>query len=97
MSTKLPRDVDQRDTRLNVRLTSAQRDLIEEAARTSNKSLTDFVLENTSAAAERVLADRRWFVISDKAWAELDAQLARPAIFKPRLSQRLNSEDPFVD
>ncbi len=97
MDTQLPRSTDQRDTRLNVRLTSAQRELIEEAARTSNQTLTDFVLENTAMAAERVLTDRRWFVLSDQAWAELDAQLARPAVFKPRLAQRLNTPDPFVD
>ena len=39
----------------------------------------------------------KFYEFPDAVYTELDAQLARPAIFKPRLSQRLNSEDPFVD
>ncbi len=97
MDTKLNRDTDQRDTRLNVRLSSAQMDLIRQAAKSSSQTVTDFVLESTAAAAERVLNDRRWFVLEDQAWSDLEAQLARPVVYKPRLAARLNAADPFVD
>ncbi len=97
MDTQLNRDIDQRDTRLNVRLSSAQMDLIRQAAKSSSQTVTDFVLESTAAAAERVLTDRRWFVLEDQAWSELEAQLARPVVYKPRLAAHLNAGDPFVD
>lgn len=45
-----------RDTRLNLRVTSAQAVLIRRAAESSEKSLTEFVLENAATAAERVLS-----------------------------------------
>lgn len=35
--------------------------------------------------------------LDDDAWAEFDALLSRPSVFKPRLSARLNAPDPFVD
>ena len=59
--------------------------------------MTDFVIESASDAAQRILADRRWFALDDRAWEEFDAQLSRPVVFKPRLSARLNAPDPFVD
>ena len=39
----------------------------------------------------------KFYEFPDAVYTGLDAQLDRPAIFKPRLSQRLNSEDPFPD
>lgn len=88
---------EQRDTRLNLRVTSAQAELIRRAANSADRTLTDFVVESASLAAQRILADRRWFALDDDAWAEFDALLSRPVVFKPRLSARLNAPDPFVD
>lgn len=88
---------EQRDTRLNLRVTSAQADLIRRAADSADRTMTDFVVESASAAAQRVLADRRWFALDDDAWADFEALLSRPIVSKPRLSARLNAPDPFID
>ena len=85
-----------RETRLNLRTTARQDTLIRLAARTTNKTVTDFVLESASNAAEQVLADRRWFMLDDAAWAAFEDLLDRPAVVKPRLTELLSDEsNPF--
>ena len=85
-----------RDARLNLRTSAAQASLIRRAAEASHKSMTDFVLDTATSAAERVLADRRWFQLTDINWATFEAVLDRPAVNRPRLAALLDSEDPFI-
>jgi uncharacterized protein (DUF1778 family) len=86
-----------RDSRFSLRSTSAQASLIRRAAEASHKSMTDFVLDSATSAAEQVLADRRWFQLTDIRWTDFEALLDRPAVHKPRLAALLESEDPFID
>lgn len=86
-----------RDTRLNLRVTSAQAVLIRRAADSSEKSLTEFVLEGAAIAAERVLADRRGFALDSAAWKAFQTALERPVVLKPRLQVLLGETDIFVD
>lgn len=86
-----------RDTRLNLRVTSAQAVLIRRAAESSEKSLTEFVLESAAIAAERVLADRRGFAVDSAAWKVFQTALERPVVVKPRLQILLGETDVFVD
>ena len=86
-----------RDTRLNLRVTSAQAVLIRRAAEFSEKSLTEFVLESAATAAERVLADRRGFALDSAAWTAFQIALERPVVSKPRLQILLGEADVFVD
>ncbi len=97
MSSQGHRSTEQRDTRLNIRVTSSQAELIRRAAESSHQTVTDFVVESAAITAQRVLADRRWFALDDDDWADFEALLARPVVVKPRLSERLNAPDPFVD
>ena len=86
-----------RDTRINLRGTRTELELIRHAAESTQKSLTEFVLESAAIAAERVLADRREFSLDSKAWIEFQAALERPAVLKPRLQALLNQSEPFID
>ncbi len=86
-----------RDARINLRGTSAQLGSIRRAAESSQKSLTEFILESAATAAERVLADRHEFILDAKAWKAFQTALERPAILKPRLHTLLGEADPFVD
>lgn len=90
-------DRNARNSRINLRVSTSQAALIRRAADAQEKSLTDFVVTSAAVAAEQVLADRRWFQLDDSAWESFEALLDRPAVFKPRLSARLNAEDDFVD
>jgi uncharacterized protein (DUF1778 family) len=86
-----------RETRLNLRATARQDTLIRLAARASNKTVTDFILDSASNAAEQVLADRRWFMLDDAAWAAFEDLLDRPAVIKPRLTELLSEETNLFD
>lgn len=67
-----------KDSRINLRVSSRQEHLIRRAAMVSDRSLTDFVLESAARRAEEVLADRRWFVLSEVAWETFERALAAP-------------------
>lgn len=80
-----------------MRVSTANLELIRQAAQMSDQTVTDFVLTNSSVAAERVLADRRAFALTADSWADLDRQLNRDVTYKPRLRERLAVSSPFVD
>jgi len=86
-----------RDTRLNLRANNEQLGMIRRAADANHTSVTDFVLNSASIAAEQVLADRRWFQLDAGDWEDFQSLLERPVVFKPRLAALLDQEDPFTD
>lgn len=63
----------------------------------TDRTMTDFVLEGAVVGAERVLADRRWFLISDEQWDEFQRLLEQPARELPRLRALLATPSPFAD
>jgi len=86
---------DQRDARLNLRASTAQQLLIKRAAAAQDKSVTDFVLESATSEAEKVLADRRWFLLSDDDWDSFQELLDAPAEPMPRLERTLQTPTVF--
>jgi uncharacterized protein (DUF1778 family) len=87
-----------RETRLNLRATARQDALIRQAAQATSKTVTEFVLDSASIAAEQVLADRRWFMLDESSWTAFQDLLERPAVVKPRLAKLLSEEsDLFKD
>ena len=95
MSNQPTTERGQRDARLNIRTSAHQQQLIRSAAAALDKSVTDFVLDSATANAERVLADRRWFVLSKEAWADLEALLDAPVGPTPKLAALLNEPTVF--
>lgn len=87
-----PQERQARETRLNLRTSARQDTLIRMAAQATNKTVTAFVLDSVSTAAEQVLADRRWFMLDDAAWETFQDALERPAVVKPRLAELLSEE-----
>jgi len=86
-----------RDSRFSLRVPAKQADLIRRAAESQETTLTDFVISTAAAAAQHVLADRRWFALDEVAWNAFEAALDRPAVFKPRLSEAVREDDFFSD
>ncbi len=84
-----------KDARLNLRTSARQDELIRHAAQAVDKSVTEFVLDSATIAAEQVLADRRWFLLDERAWSEFQALLERPAVDKPRLREFMAQPDVF--
>ena len=95
--THAPESRHARETRLNLRASMRQDTLIRLAAQATDKTVTDFILDSASSAAEQVLADRRWFMLDDEAWAAFTDILERPAVTKPRLAELLSEESNLFD
>ncbi|REF32126.1 DUF1778 domain-containing protein [Calidifontibacter indicus] len=71
---------------INFRVTERQVDVLRRAAGATDSTLTDFVLNSAVDQAEKVLADRRWFTVTQMQWddfvALLDADLPSATKFK---------------
>lgn len=85
----------QRDARLNLRTSARQQHLIRRAAASLDKSVTDFVLESAMSQAERVLTERRLFVLSEAGWNDFTALLDAPVSGTPKLAALLSEPTVF--
>jgi uncharacterized protein (DUF1778 family) len=81
--------------RIDVRTTAAAKQLLQQAAATSHKSVSEFLLENGLEAAQATLADRRLFVLNDEDWQAFQTALDRPVQAKPQLKQLLDERGFF--
>ena len=75
--------------RIDVRASTMVKQLLQEAARVSHKSVSEFLLDAGVTAAAQTLADRRRFVLDDTQWQAFQEALDRPVQSKPRLSKLL--------
>ena len=80
--------------RLAVRVTKREHKLLCEASRATNTSVSDFVLDAATEAAEQVLADRTEFRLSPEDWTRFLLALDAPVEPLPRLRRLL--ETPTV-
>ena len=67
-----------RDVPLNLRATEQQRQLIDRAAEVLGKSRSEFMIESAVRAAEDVMLDQTYIVLSDEAFDEVLAMLDAP-------------------
>ena len=86
-----------REARINLRASSRQEQLIRAAASASDKTVTDFVLDTAVVQAEKVLADRRYFLLSDEQYDAFEALLAAPVPATPKLDALLAARSPFSE
>lgn len=69
---------DIRSERISLRATPHQRDMLRRAAEATDHTVTEFILESAVGQAERVLADRRWFLASGEQFDEFARLLDEP-------------------
>jgi uncharacterized protein (DUF1778 family) len=65
--------------RLHLRVDAEQKALLEAASTATGASVSSFVLAAATEAAADVLADRRVFVLDQRAWRVFDEALTGPA------------------
>ncbi|MCE1170278.1 DUF1778 domain-containing protein [Azovibrio restrictus] len=75
--------------RIDVRASSPVKQLLQEAARSCHKNVSEFLLEAGINAANQALSDRRRFILDEAQWAQFQEALDRPVQAKPRLQQLL--------
>jgi uncharacterized protein (DUF1778 family) len=71
--------------RWNFRVAPDVDDVVRRAASTSNRTLTDFVLEAAVNEAERILAERTRFALEPEAWSQFAKLLDRAVQERPGL------------
>ncbi|MHB8826902.1 MAG: type II toxin-antitoxin system TacA family antitoxin [Acidimicrobiales bacterium] len=97
MSRAMSSSDNRRTERLNLRTSADQQQLIKSAAAARYQSVSEFVLESATANAERILADRRWFLLDPSAWDEFQTLLEAPLGETPRLTALLEAPNIFDD
>ncbi len=84
-----------RDVTINLRANQRQRALIDQAAQALGRNRSDFMLEAACREADAVLADRRFFLLDEKAYKRFAAALDKPPADNPRLRRLLASKSPW--
>jgi uncharacterized protein (DUF1778 family) len=75
--------------RIDVRASASIKQLLQEAARSCHKNVSEFLLDAGITAANQALADRRRFELDETSWAAFQLALDRPVQAKPRLAELL--------
>ena len=86
-----------RSSRLEIRTTSEDRELISRAAAASGTDLTTFVTTHSTNAAREILADRDRFNLSAEAADEWDWINATPAAELAGLRELMARPSPFTE
>jgi uncharacterized protein (DUF1778 family) len=81
-----------RATRFSIRATPKQKDLISRVALRSNKTISEFVLENAIEAAEALEMDNANFVVSREKYEQFLAALDEPPKSIPALRKLFSDE-----
>ncbi len=79
----------QKTERIDVRANLPVKQLLQNAARTCHKSVSEFLLDAGIIAANQTLADRNRFELNDEQWQTFQQALDRPVKIQPRLKSLL--------
>jgi uncharacterized protein (DUF1778 family) len=83
-----------RSEKLDLRLTPEAKQRITAAARATDRSISEFVLESSLQAADSALADRARFTLSENQWTAFQEALDAPPRDIARLRRLM--EEPSV-
>lgn len=82
--------------RIDVRASATVKQLLQEAARSCHKNVSEFLLDAGIVAANQALADRRHFVLTEEHWEAFQQALDAPLQQLPRL-KKLMTEPGILD
>ena len=85
----MTRLIQSKTARIDVRASTAVKQLLQEAARACHKNVSEFLLEAGITAANQALANRRHFGLNNAQWEMFQQALDRPVQSKPRLKKLL--------
>ena len=83
--------------RWDFRIAPSADSLVRRAALSTDRTLTDFVVDAAVLEAERVLADRTRFVLEPDQWARFVQILDRPPQENPGLKRLFSRPSVFVE
>ena len=94
-ASRVPMPTMTRTEKLDLRLTPAAKRLLQSAARSTRRSVSEFVLESALRQAEETLPDRQRFGLDTAQWKAFHAALDAPPQALPRLSRVLDEPSVF--
>jgi uncharacterized protein (DUF1778 family) len=80
---------------INIRAKTRQRDLIDLAAETLNRSRSDFMLEAACRMAEEVLLDQAFFAVNTETFKNFQTLLDAPLPATDKLRRLLKTKAPW--
>lgn len=87
----MPTAIAKKPTRLNIRVSEHQKQILAQAAQTLNTTVSSFVLQKAYAEAQTILGNRERFQLTEKQWREfvkaLDASPKKSAKLKRLLTK----------
>ncbi len=86
---------DPKSERINIRVSTSRRELIERAAAVRGQSLSEFMLASAADAAKNQLLDQSVFEVDSKALAALHSKLAATGKVNKKLKVLLNTRTPW--
>lgn len=84
----------QKSERIDVRTTPAVKRILQEAAATSNKTVTELLIDSALTQAAEVLANQRVFSLNEPQWEAFMAALDAPPRLKKLLREPSILENP---
>ena len=87
--------VEAKETPINIRAKSSQRELIDIAAKLQSKSRTDFILEAACTTAEDVLLDQRLFLVNDEQMNAFNKAIELSFNDNKKVQALLNRKSPW--
>ena len=85
---------EQKTERIDIRTTATAKAILQLAAASVHKSVSEFLLDTGLSMAADTLADRKLFALNDEQWAAFQQALDCPPKDRPELKTLLN--DPGV-
>ncbi len=84
-----------RGENINLRVSRAQKSLIDRAATALGRNRSEFMLETACREAESVLLDRRYFVLPEEKFRQFMAMLDKTPASNPRLARLFKTRAPW--
>ncbi len=85
----------QKDTRIDFRVKSQQKELLNYAASIQNMTLSAFVMESALKEAEEIVSEKIQFSLSQKQWKTFCDQLDQPAKSITKLKKLFSGPSVF--
>jgi uncharacterized protein (DUF1778 family) len=85
----MPDSIESRSERVDLRMTPAAKQMLQQAATVTNKTLSEFLLDTGLTAAHDALSDRRVFQLDSRRWKAFMDALEAPPRANPRLRKLL--------
>ena len=81
--------------RIDIRTSGTVKAVLQQAAASVNKSVSEFLLDSGLSAASETLTDRKLFALNDEQWLQFQAVLDADPKDKPSLKRLLSEPSAF--